>query len=250
MTWFKVDDGFHSHPKTAAASLAAIGLWAVAGSWASDHLTDGEVPEHMVASLARGEHALADELVQAGLWRRVKAGYRFHQWTQDSDGTKRNPSRKEVEEERRKKADAGRKGGLSSAKTRSATQAGAQAAASRLVQPPTRPDPTQEEQVLFAASKTSAPKPEGRRGTRLPDDFDVTEDMKGWARKNTPTAGPTDHAAFVDYWRSQPGTKGTKLDWVATWRNWMRKAHADNQRRGGRPRATPPRNGIVPPWEA
>lgn len=29
---------------------------------------------------------------------------------------------------------------------------------------------------------------------------------------------------FVDYWRARPGAGGTKLDWVATWRNWMRKA--------------------------
>ncbi|WP_207207357.1 hypothetical protein [Xylanimonas protaetiae] len=30
-------------------------------------------------------------------------------------------------------------------------------------------------------------------------------------------------AAFIDYWRAQPGQKGVKLDWVATWRNWLRR---------------------------
>jgi uncharacterized protein YdaU (DUF1376 family) len=29
---------------------------------------------------------------------------------------------------------------------------------------------------------------------------------------------------FGDYWRSCPGQKGVKLDWQATWRNWIRKA--------------------------
>jgi hypothetical protein len=144
MVWFKVDDGLHSHPKAAAASLTALGLWAVAGSWASDHLTNGDIPEHMIPSLSRGAIELADELVSCGLWRRTRTGYRFHQWSSDSDGTKRNPSRKEVEEERRKKSEAGRKGGLASGKTRSKNEAGASASALAgawdLVEPPTRPD--------------------------------------------------------------------------------------------------------------
>lgn len=29
---------------------------------------------------------------------------------------------------------------------------------------------------------------------------------------------------FADYWRAQPGAKGRKLDWQATWRNWCRKS--------------------------
>ena len=40
-----------------------------------------------------------------------------------------------------------------------------------------------------------------------------------------------EHQIFGDYWRAQPGQKGVKLDWDATWRNWMRKAHKDLARR-------------------
>jgi hypothetical protein len=29
---------------------------------------------------------------------------------------------------------------------------------------------------------------------------------------------------FRDYWVSQPGQKGVKADWLATWRNWCRRA--------------------------
>lgn len=29
-------------------------------------------------------------------------------------------------------------------------------------------------------------------------------------------------ARFRDYWIAQPGAKGRKLDWLATWRNWVR----------------------------
>ena len=35
---------------------------------------------------------------------------------------------------------------------------------------------------------------------------------------------------FRDYWLSVSGSKGVKLDWQATWRNWVRKA-LDDQRR-------------------
>lgn len=30
---------------------------------------------------------------------------------------------------------------------------------------------------------------------------------------------------FRDYWVSVPGAKGCKLDWSATWRNWVRNQH-------------------------
>ena len=29
---------------------------------------------------------------------------------------------------------------------------------------------------------------------------------------------------FKDYWIAVPGAKGVKLDWLATWRNWVRRA--------------------------
>jgi general stress protein YciG len=135
MTWFKVDDSLHSHPKAAAVSLAALGLWTVAGSWAGAHLTDGFIPEHMVPLLSRGASELADELVAAGLWKRGKGGYRFHEWLE------RNPSAEEVKEQRVKRADAGRKGGLASGKSRSKRQANASADASPIVEPPSRPVP-------------------------------------------------------------------------------------------------------------
>jgi hypothetical protein len=28
--------------------------------------------------------------------------------------------------------------------------------------------------------------------------------------------------SFRDYWIAQPGAKGRKVDWDATWRNWIR----------------------------
>lgn len=99
--WFKVDDKFHSHPKALEASLAAIGLWTLAGSWSGDHLQDGFVSDQAVRQVSRGAVELADELVAAGLWKRAKGGYRFHQWEQ------RNPTRSDTDRIADRKASGG-----------------------------------------------------------------------------------------------------------------------------------------------
>jgi hypothetical protein len=46
---------------------------------------------------------------------------------------------------------------------------------------------------------------------------------------------------FRDYWIAQPGAKGIKLDWPATWRNWIRRA-APNIRGAARENSRPARN--------
>lgn len=95
MTWFKVDDSFHSHPKVLAATPAALGLWVVAGSWSGANLSDGLVPDHVLPRLLPDSATLARELVTAGLWKRVRGGYRFHDWGDF------NPQRAIIEEERK-----------------------------------------------------------------------------------------------------------------------------------------------------
>lgn len=57
------------------------------------------------------------------------------------------------------------------------------------------------------------------RASRLPEDWTPEPE----------TEIPDDVAArerprFADYWRAQPGAKGRKLDWQATWRNWCRRS--------------------------
>ena len=99
MTWFKVDDSFHSHPKVMAAGPAALGLWLIAGTWSCANLTDGFVPDYVLPRLAADAEELARTLVAVGLWRRAKGGHRFHDW----DIYQR--SREEVLDERRKWAE-------------------------------------------------------------------------------------------------------------------------------------------------
>lgn len=83
MPWFKVDDSLHAHAKVskvAAEAPAALGLWLLAGSWCSAYLTDGFVPDHKLPGLFPDAAELAPTLVAAGLWRRKRGGYQFHDW--------------------------------------------------------------------------------------------------------------------------------------------------------------------------
>ena len=59
------------------------------------------------------------------------------------------------------------------------------------------------------------------RGTRLPTDFQADLDF---AEQQGITTSLIEAAKFRDYWSAQPGQKGVKLDWQATWRNWCRNA--------------------------
>jgi hypothetical protein len=45
-------------------------------------------------------------------------------------------------------------------------------------------------------------------------------------------------ATFVDYWRGVPGNRGVKLDWQATFRNWLRRNQAEKGRGDGKRRSS------------
>lgn len=63
-----------------------------------------------------------------------------------------------------------------------------------------------------------------KRGTRLPDDWQPSPKDIEFCRRERPDLDVQKTAeAFRDYWVAQPGQKGVKLDWSATWRNWVRK---------------------------
>lgn len=63
-----------------------------------------------------------------------------------------------------------------------------------------------------------------KRASRIAEDFQVTDSMREWALKEAPAIDvDVQTANFIDYWQSKSGN-ATKLDWVATWRTWMRNA--------------------------
>lgn len=56
---------------------------------------------------------------------------------------------------------------------------------------------------------------EAKRATRLPTD---------WMPRPEDGTDELELAKFRDYWKAAPGQRGVKLDWDATWRNWLRTA--------------------------
>lgn len=98
MPWFLVDDHYHSDPrvlKLLVTEPEALNLWAVAGSWSSAHLTDGVVQDEVLPQLFPDSVRLAEALVTARLWKRVKGAHKFIQ-----DGLCKIPSRQAVERDR------------------------------------------------------------------------------------------------------------------------------------------------------
>jgi hypothetical protein len=117
VSWFKVDDGFHSHPKVLALPLDAIGLWTKCGAYCAQYAKlEGFVSLEVATALsglgASKTKTLGDRLVKAGLWDVVDGGWRYHDWIDF------NPTAEEVEQRRSKRAAAGRIGGQRSAEQR------------------------------------------------------------------------------------------------------------------------------------
>lgn len=81
------------------------------------------------------------------------------------------------------------------------------------------------EMQLMPARKK--PEPTEGKGSRLPAVFSLPDDWLAFAQEARKWPQWTVEAVFqefIDYWHAQPGGKGVKLDWFATWRNWIRRS--------------------------
>lgn len=223
MVWFKVDDNLAFHQKTMLAGNAAMGLWVRAGSWCAQQLTDGFVPRDVARSL--GTKNECDRLVSSRLWLERDDGYEFWQWGEEG----RQPTRAEVEDKRKESRERQRRARDKAAASRALSQRDIQrdtpsdsppdATVSHDSPDPTRPDPT-------LVPNGTTPLGGRLRATRLPDDWKPDEHLVAWQREQ----GIPDLVArrqlekFRDYWGAIGGQRGTKLDWPATWRNWLRNS--------------------------
>lgn len=92
-----------------------------------------------------------------------------------------------------------------------------------------------------AASRQAAPptkRTASPKGTRLPKGWLPPAELVAEMRVELPDLDTqAEHKRFADHWAAATGRTASKLDWNATWRNWMREAN-DRQRR---------RTGYVPP---
>ena len=224
MTWFKVDDNLAFHRKVVAAGNAAMGLWVRSGSWCAQHLTDGFIPDHMIAIL--GTAAQKQKLIKHGLWVAVDGGCKFHQWNEGN----RQPKSESVLEKRERSAERQAKyragiygkpqvnaasNGVSSALvTHAVTRA--------VTAPPTRPDPTSKEEQLSLAP-LEAPEPVDRFAEfyeAYPRRQDRRSAEKAWKAAIKRGASPDKiiNSARV-YARLQVGNERRFIKLPATWLN-------------------------------
>lgn len=70
-----------------------------------------------------------------------------------------------------------------------------------------------------------------KRGTRIEPGWMPSPELIAQMREECPAVNlEAEHRVFLDYWIAQPGQKGVKLDWAATWRNWMRRKQGEAPR--------------------
>lgn len=135
MSWFKIDDGWWSHPKTLALTNDAVSLWTRSGSWSCQHLTDGFIPDAAMKVLG-GTTKVANELVKVGYWDRVDGGWLFHDWADYQERSEVVKKRRDDARERMRT--------VRTNKTRTKTEPNEKFAdgSQEVRSTPTRPDPT------------------------------------------------------------------------------------------------------------
>lgn len=74
------------------------------------------------------------------------------------------------------------------------------------------------------------------RASRLSPDWEPPDPWLEWASHERPEIEPKAEAQkFRDYWIAKPGKEGRKLDWQATWRNWIRNTRVTANETHNRP---------------
>jgi hypothetical protein len=85
----------------------------------------------------------------------------------------------------------------------------------------------------LGTAQVEQPRERGARGTRFPADAILPDDWRQWAQQERPDVDPDQvFERFKDYWIAKPGKDGSKSNWTATWRNWVRRERAPSSRGG------------------
>lgn len=94
-------------------------------------------------------------------------------------------------------------------------------------QPSSNPAATQQ-QPIKEEGKEGKERKEVMRGARISPEFPIPLEWQQWAmaeKKWGLSEVRDEFSVFIDYWISQPGQRGVKLDWFATWRNWVKRSN-------------------------
>lgn len=69
------------------------------------------------------------------------------------------------------------------------------------------------------------------RGMRIPEGWEPSDELRRQMTAERPEVNiDAEVLKFVDYWKAKTGKDATKLDWPATFRNWIRNARVEQPR--------------------
>jgi len=90
-------------------------------------------------------------------------------------------------------------------------------------------------------TETETKREKNKRGSRLAQDLFFPKEWCDFLVEQRPELNAQQtFEKFKDYWIAQAGQKGVKLDWFATWRNWVRNTNAPKQNPADNIRLTVP----------
>jgi len=255
MVWLQSHQEIRSHPKTVkAARMLGVDLPTMIGHlhllwwWALDHAGDGDLSKFDHEDIAMGAHYLgnADAFVKAlkGCGPKGRPGfltesYLLHDWNEYGGKYAR---RVEIAKQA---ADARWSKNTKEQPVLIDTEIDAYALPKQSVS-------NAEERREEKKDQEHASRKRADRAQRLPDGWQPEPETElisklGVRRQHV----DQELERFIDYWISQPGARGRKVNWQATWRNWLRRSVEISQ--GGRPQ-DPPRKHVAVfgsvEWEA
>lgn len=202
---------FPDHPKIAILSDAAFRCLVEATLWSRKQQTDGVLARRYAVakwSLDVLHELCANDDENPSLIEQER-GWVIHDYAEHQD------TKADIEARQERNRIAGQKGGL--AKAKPPAKQGAKRGASKVVSE----NVAEKEEHNSLSTNVLRESARTARGTRLPDDWRPLESTYAVPDGVSLQA---EYAKFCDYWRAQPGAKGRKADWEATWRNWLRRA--------------------------
>jgi hypothetical protein len=241
--WVKLSARYYMDLAVVGLDDATEVMFTRALAFAGDQETHGFVPSGILPALCRRRRyeTCVDALVASGLWLPVRDGYQITRWQEWQAELEAILARRSADRDRkrRERQRASTAKGTASRDTVSETNDRAGHVnpqvngMSRDMSTDTSGPYIERREEEINPPHPSGASPPRKRGTRIPGDFAVTPEMAAWAQENVPYVnGRAETERFTDYWRAKAGRDACKLDWIATWRNWMRRAGEQQAPRG------------------
>lgn len=211
-TYAKIEHSLYDNPKIVGLSCEAFRAYVEGILYSGKNLTDGFLDERIVYRMWGtdvAEELTANDPVNPS-WQRVEGGWLIYGFTE------RQNTKEHVEGVKKKRKEAVEKRWADAKAKQNSNTADTKAIQNEYK--------TDTKAIPDTDTDTDTNK-ELKRGTRLPKPFVLTSEMINWAVEKYPLVDfNLQTEAFIDYWTAQPGQKGVKSDWVATWRNWIRNS--------------------------